>query len=389
VEIEGPLVADIFEHEIVDVEIERIFAGFLGKNDETGVVADDFVEDDARDRCGSFGRRRSGVGIAGRNSDDHVLDIDALNVARDVDDAEDAEIEREARDLDQGRNVGAVAIAQRQAFAGDLHARRGFHVEALQFDIAVEASAEFADYPFAGAVVDMAGTEKDKEDDPGDKAYEGSEKIGPKAKCSRGFSHQQMPKEKMLLSGEKFWMGGAGTGGVYGDGDRGVDIESDRREADFVAAGLIAELEGNVLGAERGVGLRCERYAEDDFILVDVERSFCEGERVKFAWRVGNFAGGFETSRKTGAEIGGNQVLGGRLARVDVEALADFEHDSELEISAAGYGFERNVCGGSDNVAAGRNLRLRGWQRGDDDQQNRCDGDGGGELHKCTCWPSC
>jgi hypothetical protein len=44
----------------------------------------------------------------------------------------------------------------------------------------------------------------------------------------------------MLLGGEKFWVSWAGTGGVYGDGDCGVDIESDRREADFVAAGLVA-----------------------------------------------------------------------------------------------------------------------------------------------------
>jgi hypothetical protein len=262
-------------------------------------------------------------------------------------------------------------------------------VEALQFDVAVETTAKLADYPFAGSVIDVAGAEKGKQDDPGGKAYEDSEKIGPKAKCSRGFGHQQMPKEKMLLGGEKFCVSWAGTGGVYGDSDRGVDIESNGREADFVAAGLIAQLEGNVLGAERGVGLRGERYAEDDFILVDVERSFGESESVKFAWRVGNLAGGFETGREVGTEIGGNQVLGGRLARVDVEALADLEDDGELEVAAPRDRFEGNVRGGRDNLAAGGNLRLRGWQRGEDDQQNRGDCDGGGELHRCTCWPSC
>src|SRR5260221_12426294 len=101
-------------------------------------------------------------------------------------------------------------------------------------------SSDVCSSDLAGAVVDMAGTEKDKEDDPGDKAYEGSEKIGPKAKCSRGFSHQQMPKEKMLLSGEKFWMGGAGTGGGYGDGDRGSGIGGDQREGAIYAGGSIA-----------------------------------------------------------------------------------------------------------------------------------------------------
>ena len=111
-EIEGLLVADIFEHEIVDVKVERILAGFLGKNDETGVVADDFVEDDARDWFGLLGRR-SGIDVAGRNGDDHVLYVDAFNVTRNVDDAEDPEIEREARDLNQGRDIGAIAIAKR------------------------------------------------------------------------------------------------------------------------------------------------------------------------------------------------------------------------------------------------------------------------------------
>src|SRR5260221_12254532 len=108
-------------------------------------------------------------------------------------------------------------------------------------------SSDVCSSDLAGAVVDMAGTEKDKEDDPGDKAYEGSEKIGPKAKCSRGFSHQQMPKEKMLLSGEKFWMGGAGTGGVYGKGDRGGGIESERRGGGVVGSrGIVASLGGGV-----------------------------------------------------------------------------------------------------------------------------------------------
>jgi len=74
----------------------------------------------------------------------------------------------------------------------------------------------------------------------------------------------------MLVGGEKFRMGGAGIGGVCGDGDRGVDIESHGREADFVAAGLIAKLEGNFLRAERGVGLRGERDAKNHFVFVNV-----------------------------------------------------------------------------------------------------------------------
>jgi len=171
----------------------------------------------------------------------------------------------------------------------------------------------------------------------------------------------------MLLGGEKLWMRWAGTGGACRDGDRGIDIEGDGRETDFVAAGLVAQLERYVLGAERGVGLHGERHAENDFVLVHVERSLGEGEGAEFTLGVGDFAGGLETGGEIGAEIGGNEVVGGRLAGVDVEAVADFEHDGELEGAATRYGFERNEGGGSDDFAAGRDLRVSGRQRRDDD----------------------
>src|SRR5260370_40160679 len=107
----------------------------------------------------------------------------------------------------------------------------------------------------------------------------------------------------MLVGGEKFWMSGTGVGGGRGDGDRRVDIESYRGKADFLAAGLVAKLEGNFLGAERGLGLRGERHAENNFVLVHVERSFGEGEGVEFTLRVGDFAGGFGTDRKADSAL--------------------------------------------------------------------------------------
>jgi hypothetical protein len=100
VEIEGLLIADIFQDEVVDFEIKRILTCFFGEDDESGVVANDFVEDNARDRRGFVSGRKRGVGIAGRNGDHHIFDVDAFNVARDVDYAENAEVEREAHDLD-------------------------------------------------------------------------------------------------------------------------------------------------------------------------------------------------------------------------------------------------------------------------------------------------
>src|SRR6202022_1289113 len=175
VKIERFLIADIFHDEIVDVELERVLACFLRKNDEAGVVADDFAEDDARDRRRLPGWWRGGLRVPRRNGDDHVLDVNAFDMARNVNDAEETEIERETRDLDHGRNVGRMAMAKREALAGDLHARSGFYVEALQLDLAIETGAELADYPTAGAVVDVAGAEKDKEDEAGAEAEENSE----------------------------------------------------------------------------------------------------------------------------------------------------------------------------------------------------------------------
>jgi hypothetical protein len=114
-------------------------------------------------------------------------------------------------------------------------------VEILQLDVAIEAAAEFAKDPFAGAVVDVATAEVDEENDAGAYAEQSANDVRPKAKSAYGFRHQ-MPVEKMLMGGEKFRMGGSGIGGVCGYGDRGVDVEGDWREADFVAAGLVAEL---------------------------------------------------------------------------------------------------------------------------------------------------
>jgi len=56
-----------------------------------------------------------------------------------------------------------------------------------------------------------------------------------------------VPEEKMLVGGEKFRVSGVRIGGLCSDGNGNVDIEGDGRETDFVAAGLVAKLEGNVL----------------------------------------------------------------------------------------------------------------------------------------------
>ena len=63
-----------------------------------------------------------------------------------------------------------------------MHAGRGFYVEALQLDLAIEMSAEFADDPFARAVVDVARAEIDEEGETDAEAEEDSGEIRPKAK---------------------------------------------------------------------------------------------------------------------------------------------------------------------------------------------------------------
>src|SRR5258707_7308853 len=128
-----------------------------------------------------------------------------------------------------------------------------------------------------------------------------------------------MRSERMLLGREKFWVRGTGIGGACSDGDRGIDIESDGREADFVVAGLVAQLERNMLRAEGSIGLGGERNAQDDFILVHVERSLGEGEGAEFAFGVGDFAGGFETGGGLGAENRGDEAVRGWPARGDVK----------------------------------------------------------------------
>src|SRR5260370_40737414 len=104
-----------------------------------------------------------------------------------------------------------------------------------------------------------------------------------------------MRSERMLLGREKLWVSGTGIGGACSDGDRGIDIESDGREADFVVAGLVAQLERNMLRAEGGIGLGGKRKAKDELILVHLERGIDKGEGAELAFGVGAFAGGFGT----------------------------------------------------------------------------------------------
>ena len=55
-----------------------------------------------------------------------------------------------------------------------------------------------------------------------------------------------------------------------GNVERGIERKSDRRQADFRAASLVAQLERDVLRAERSVRERGDRETERDGVFVDV-----------------------------------------------------------------------------------------------------------------------
>ena len=110
------------------------------------------------------------------------------------------------------------------------------------------------------------------------------------------------------MSSKNFRVGGLGGGGRGSDVEGRVESDCDRGKAKFAAAGLVAELERNVLLAERGVFERGDRHAKNHTALVDVQRSFGKGEFFEFALGIGNFAV-FEAGGKRGFEIGGDEVV--------------------------------------------------------------------------------
>ena len=149
---------------------------------------------------------------------------------------------------------------------------------------------------------------------------------------------------------------GGGGCGDYVEG--GVDFFGYRGEADFSAAGLVAELHGDMLGTQRGSGEDGERKEEGDAAGVDVELFiFGEGEVLERAFWIGDSAE-FEAGGNFGAKIGGDQVVFGDFAGVDVKAGADFEDDGNLKGHAAGDGIVGRIGFRGDDVFAGGSLRA-------------------------------
>jgi hypothetical protein len=161
-----------------------------------------------------------------------------------------------------------------------------------------------------------------------------------------------------LFGGEDFGVGGFGGGGSGDYVEGGVDVFGYGGEADFSAAGLVAQLHWNVLGTEWRGGEDGERQEDGDVAGVDVELFvFGEGEGLQRAFRISH-GSEFEARGNFGAEVGGDQVIFGDFAGVDVKAVADFEDYGNLEGHAARDGIVGGVGLGGDDVFAGRSLRA-------------------------------
>jgi len=74
-----------------------------------------------------------------------------------------------------------------------------------------------------------------------------------------------------------------------GDTDQGVERNRYRREAQFRAARLIAQLEGNVLFAERSTRERVHGKAKNYRSLVHVERLLGNCERFELSFGINHF----------------------------------------------------------------------------------------------------
>src|ERR1700676_3990419 len=193
----------------------------------------------------------------------------------------------------------------------------------------------------------------------------------------------------MLLGGKKFRVGRARIGGSLRDRDRRIDIQRNGWQAHFVAACLVAQLEWNSLSAKRGIRQRGERKTNHKFILINVQRRLCEGESMQLPLGIRGIAGGFEAGRKLGAQLRGNEIVSGRLARIDVKAGANLGHHGKLESASARDRLSRNKCRRRNHFASRRNLRRRGGQSGHDGHKKGADNRCGDELHTFTGVPSC
>src|SRR5207302_2080693 len=135
-----------------------------------------------------------------------------------------------------------------------------------------------------------------------------------------------------------------------------------RGQAKFAAAGLVAELERDVLFAERGIRKRRDRHAKNHGALVDVQWCLGKSEFFEFALGIRDFAA-VEAGGKFGLEIGGDEIVLRFFAAFAWEAGRIFITNGDLERPSAAAGTGRALASGFDTAGPEGILRCNGGGR--------------------------
>lgn len=169
----GPcgVAADIVQHDVLEREVFGVFARLGSADDELGVVAEDFTDNDL-DFAATLLRPAGLLAIfLGRNVDVQPTDVHAADVHGLDEEAGDAGAKVEVPDGDERLGgAGGDDVVRRidaEATAGDLQTVQQRDVEGIELHLALEAGAEgFDDAAFEdGAGVMQHNLSDDDEHD--------------------------------------------------------------------------------------------------------------------------------------------------------------------------------------------------------------------------------
>jgi len=127
--------------------------------------------------------------------------------------------------------------------------------------------------------------------------------------------------------GENFRVNWTGLGAAFGNLELDDDWDAYWGQADFVRAGLIAKLEGNLFNSNGSSVERFKFHAHGDATFIDVQFLLRE---LKFANSTfGVIDGhGAKARGKVGGNFRWNQKIFRGFVGIDVESGANFEHES-------------------------------------------------------------
>src|SRR5438105_6111510 len=173
--------------------------------------------------------------------------------------------------------------------------------------------------------------------------------------------------------------------GGRGNVDNGIERKTRRGQAQFGAARLIAQLQRNVLLAQRSRCERVDRQAENHSSLIDVERLLREREGFQFSFGIDHVAAG-ETGRKLRLEIGRDEILFRLFACVSVKPRTYVHNHGKLRRATAARRLHRGIDFRLHHVAARRHLRIRcghEWDAGRRNGKTQIPGRGHKKPHAC------